>query len=872
MATERLTIVIDEKGARVVSRKIKAVGKAAKKAGTDTDFLKKALKFTGIQASVEGVLNAVLKVGAALVDFTNTAQNLTNRLRVVTKSTAELNERQQQLFEISQRTRQSLEATTELFVRTSIATKELGLSTQELLEFTESLSQAVTLSGASSQESAAALTQLSQGLASGTLRGDELRSVLEQLPTVADIIAKELNVTRGQLRELGKDGKISAEVIINAFKSAKDELAEGIGKAVPTLGQVFEQFRGTIINAIQKIESETGIITNLTKFLGELVTQFGALFATLQDTGVLSLLASQLAQLVFVLKASLSQFTLLSKVLPFVSGAGGALAAGGGGGGDKQLLSSLRAIEASASAKAIDELVESVNALLPAFDEVTEEVTLSTEALNVFLSSIIKLDNAQKALVQNLSDFATGFAILSTRLGEGNITVKQFTAGVKLLGGEQKKSGRSGESAAEKFARLNKEYESLLGSLNPVVGALLQLSEVEEKINELVENEIINRTEANQLIAQQTKLLQAQLNPQIALLKAEEKAFENLFKSNDQREKETALIAARQALIGVDKEIADATIASLELQIDARQRARKDQKEGAEELQRFEDALAKRQAEIAQLISNTITPLDRFKESIRNLNQIFEEGGLPVEAYQKNLDIIQQQFADARFGKFIDAVKTPLDKFNESLVELTDAFANGLPFEIFKTNLELIGKELQKAEEGIKKLTDNQKSLANALQAGFQAAGDAITEFVFTGKSQFKSFGDFASSVIRDILQQFIRAQIQQFAARAAVSLVGGLNQGGAFTVPGFQHGADFMVGGRGGPDSKLVAFRATPGERVTVTPASQSDGTTNDQPTIVNILDPQLLSSFLASSTGQRAMINAIGRNPEQIRRILSR
>ena len=189
--------------------------------------------------------------------------NIQNRIRTVTDSTAELNSVTEQLFSISQRTRSSFQSTAELYTRTANAVRELGVSQEQTLQFTESLNQAVILSGASAIEAEAGIIQLAQGLASGALQGDELRSVLEQLPAVADVIAKEIGVTRGELRKLGSEGKISAEIVLDAFKNAREELGVRFAKAVPTLGQAFQVLENSVTRTIGRIDEITGLSSGL---------------------------------------------------------------------------------------------------------------------------------------------------------------------------------------------------------------------------------------------------------------------------------------------------------------------------------------------------------------------------------------------------------------------------------------------------------------------------------------------------------------------------------------------------------------------------------------------------------------------------------
>lgn len=208
----------------------------------------------------------------ALTNAADSVQNIRNRLLALGESTGGVEIALTKLNNVANETRTSFEATANLYTRLMLASSELGRTQDELLGFTKSLNQAVVLSGASAQEAEAAIIQLSQGLASGTLRGDELRSVLEQLPKVADVIAKGLDATRGDLKRLGEEGKISAEAVISAFEVASDQLENEFGKTVPTLGQSMTVLANEFIELADLALNQTGIIKNLGegfKFLAE---------------------------------------------------------------------------------------------------------------------------------------------------------------------------------------------------------------------------------------------------------------------------------------------------------------------------------------------------------------------------------------------------------------------------------------------------------------------------------------------------------------------------------------------------------------------------------------------------------------------------
>lgn len=264
----------DVSGGRVIKRTLDDIENSERRAQGAGANLRS--EFGRMNTAANSLANALRTLGLAfgirelglMADAYTTIQN---RLKLVTNNTQELQGVTRELFEISNSTRQSFTATAEVYSRMALATKELGLSQQETLQFSKSLNQAVLLSGASSAEASAGLIQLSQGLASGTLRGDELRSVLEQLPAVADVIARGLGVTRGELRKMGEDGKITADQVISAFKLAAAELDASIGRTVPTLAQAFEILRNKVILAVGDFNQATGT----TDFLSIAIVKLG---------------------------------------------------------------------------------------------------------------------------------------------------------------------------------------------------------------------------------------------------------------------------------------------------------------------------------------------------------------------------------------------------------------------------------------------------------------------------------------------------------------------------------------------------------------------------------------------------------------------
>lgn len=224
-----------------------------------------------------------------LINLSDTYTKLENRIKLVTNSTSELRAVQSRLFEVANSTRASYDSTVTLYTRMSSSTKQLGISQQELIDVVQSVNQAVAISGATSIESHNALIQFSQGLASARLGGEELRSVLEQLPAIADVIAKHLHTTRGALRDLAAQGILTPKIIIEAFKEAREELGIEFAKVAPTIGQSFTVLNNQILNFIGETNKGTGAAQDLARVILFLANNFKTLAEILEGVLITSL-------------------------------------------------------------------------------------------------------------------------------------------------------------------------------------------------------------------------------------------------------------------------------------------------------------------------------------------------------------------------------------------------------------------------------------------------------------------------------------------------------------------------------------------------------------------------------------------------------
>ena len=185
-------------------------------------------------------------------------QNLAARIRLVTGEGAAFDAAMQGIYEIALRTNTSLEGTGTLFARIAQAGREIGLGQQQALALTESINQAVQISGASAQASDAAITQLIQGLQSGVLRGEEFNSVMEQAPRLAQALAAGLGVTTGQLRNLAQQGQLTSTTVIRALQSQSAALQAEFGQLPATVGRAITNLQTEWLRFVGSLDQSSG--------------------------------------------------------------------------------------------------------------------------------------------------------------------------------------------------------------------------------------------------------------------------------------------------------------------------------------------------------------------------------------------------------------------------------------------------------------------------------------------------------------------------------------------------------------------------------------------------------------------------------------
>lgn len=268
----RIIIEADNKGRPVVKQAegdLRQLSSQAKKTGAEAAGSFERMKDSSDSLfSSMGRLVGVVGVGFGVAEIIRTAdeyKNLEGRLSLVTDSKEEMAVIDARLFDIAQDTRVAYSGTIDLYARIARSTKELNIADEERLTVTDTINKSLIISGASAEAANAALVQLGQGFASGVLRGEELNSVLEQAPRLAEAIADGMDATIGELRAMGAEGELVTSKVIGALVSQGDAITREFDRMPKTVGQsltVLNNSIGAFIAGTDRAGGFTGILAD----------------------------------------------------------------------------------------------------------------------------------------------------------------------------------------------------------------------------------------------------------------------------------------------------------------------------------------------------------------------------------------------------------------------------------------------------------------------------------------------------------------------------------------------------------------------------------------------------------------------------------
>lgn len=239
----------------------KAENVLGKRMGSIVSKAFSALPMAGMVAGVALVGQEVLDLGAKATAVSDKFASIKARINLIndgSQSTASIMDK---VYQASERTRGSYTDMLDSVAKLNMLAKDSFTSNDEAIRFVEQLNMQFKLSGANVNEVSSAMTQLTQAMAAGRLQGDEFNSIMENAPMLAQAISQEMGVPIGQLKELGSEGAITAEVIKNALFNSADETQAKFNEMPMTFQEVGQQLSNAMFQAFQPVMEELSSMT-----------------------------------------------------------------------------------------------------------------------------------------------------------------------------------------------------------------------------------------------------------------------------------------------------------------------------------------------------------------------------------------------------------------------------------------------------------------------------------------------------------------------------------------------------------------------------------------------------------------------------------
>lgn len=854
----------------------------------------------GAFAQVRGLIAALggLAAFAGFAKLSDDAANLRARLQLVSRSQEDFNGALTRLFDIAQSRGQSFTQTAELYTKLAQATKEAGTSQEALLQVTQAVNDAVALSGATADSANAALIQLGQGLASGTLRGEELNSVLEQTPMLADAIAKGMGITRGELRKYGEEGRITAEAVINALLSQRDVLAQQAETLPATFGRAFARLRNSTVLLVDTFQNAFGRENGLARILSD----FGEFLSSDAVVGAVAQLAERIKVAIDQL---IGDFRRLADLFRPDGDLSDALPEWARRAAEEfpHLLENIRAFVRIATVE-IAAWVESAKVAFGGLADYIKAAFSDETVASVrkrLLAEQAAIDDARKATIADI--LAERDATLSAARAAGEKAKADRAAARERRGavsvGQTKAREADAKDRADAEAKLLKDaterslaqldtfYDAALITAQDFLAARtrLQLDAIEQQIAvqrrlaagakdpgealrarteiELLERQktdVVARAEAErtkiredaerrtrELRARDLELSGQQLEADRLRIKAH---FDGVIKDLERAGDQAGAALARKL---VNKELARAEFEDLARQAEAAMTGLR-QRLAAIEVDRNAGLISIPQAEEQSLAARQ-QAIDQLAALAARMRELAAASGDP--ALVAGVQALDLQIASLG-AESAPQLERALASLRASLAQMREQFAQSV------------------ADAGVDALT----GLFEDLTDSSKSTGEALQDFAANFARSMAQIA--ARALATAVVLQFLESLFPGIGRLVGASASAGVkHRGGMVGVPGptrrvdplmFAAAPRFHGGGLVGIKPGEVPIIAQMGEEVLARndPRNAANGGAHTGVRIVNAIDPSITHDHMSSSTGERVIVNIIERNRGAIKQIL--
>lgn len=937
MAEERIDIVVSEQGSRVVKRSLMDIGVEADKSASSVDFLKKALAGLGAAFGVQ-----------QLVKLTSAWSDLSSRINLAAGSAENASAVMERLQVIARRSYADLGSTAEIYLSNSTALRELGYSAQQTLDFTESMTNALVISGAKAERAETVINALSKAMMVGKLSGQNWATVLQQGGRVVEALAEGTGKSVIELRQMAAAGKLTSDTVFTALTGQLGKLQEEADAMPATITDALVVLKNRLMEVVGSMDQAGGFSEAVVKGL-DLISKhletviklaagvaagflliggaakaidiarnamvvLNAVIAANPIGFLLTVLTSVLATLFLfrdALKLGSDEVTSLGDLLRAFGETVGAVFsrvwewAQETFGGlikvigdwfskvDFSLVGILRIV-----AKVVDGYVgfwvAAVKATVALFKGLPAALgDIMTRALNVVLERIGTFVNSAGQLLSMIPGFAgleklTQIDLRLTNENEGAARKLGKDIGTAVRDGFNRTTvaadflermvGRAQEIGAARTAQgpaadLNqrgtaarvvdknaeKEARKLQEALAQLVGTYDQVWKAQQEFADGID--LLDRALAAGMI---TKERYAEVLGLMKLRLAD--SLDPLGAVNRELDRERGLL----------KLTADAR--TIDNQVRAIQKDMLGQGIilGAEELKQLREKLELIQKETKaaevrnQVYQAILTPQQEYIEQLKAINDLIAEGSITREQANAYLVSQNQELLEGT----IEHQQAMVTEYEQTMARI-DALRQA----------DLISEQTaaQLKAKAAKSQYDQHMAMASQFFGNLSVLSRSKNrEMAAIGKAAAVTQATIDGTLaVQKALASAPPPANYALAASIGVATAANVAQIMAQNTQGFAFGGDFTVGGTGGTDSQMVAFRATPGETVSVrTPTQNNDsqrqaGGRGAQESggvrIVNVLDPAMVGDFLSSSEGEQVLVNTLRRNSDAVRQVLN-
>lgn len=236
-----------------------------------------------LKSTIKGILATYVGIKSvrAFVETADDMALIQARLANIKDETMSLQEVQQAVYESAQRSRGEYMMTADVVSKLGAQAKQAFGNTNELIQFSEQLNKIFTISGTDPEGVRSVMYNLTQAMATGVLRGQDLNAVMTNTPRILEEVAKYLDTDISQIRKLAEEGKISADVIKNALLQSAEEINEEFGKMPMTVHQAGILIKNYFIKAMEPAYAKLTELVNSDKFqvFVENAMQYASMFA-----------------------------------------------------------------------------------------------------------------------------------------------------------------------------------------------------------------------------------------------------------------------------------------------------------------------------------------------------------------------------------------------------------------------------------------------------------------------------------------------------------------------------------------------------------------------------------------------------------------